>query len=93
MLAASETFAEMTNQLLALADEICGGRLIMAHEGGYSEVHVPFCGHAVIQTLAESSCVAPDPLSDRNAEQQPNERFRQFQRDLIDEMAAFFGTA
>ena len=29
-----------------------GGKLLLVHEGGYSEAHVPFCGHAVIQALS-----------------------------------------
>ena len=27
---------------------------MMAHEGGYSEVYVPFCGHAVLQEMSGS---------------------------------------
>ncbi|MEZ5666547.1 MAG: class II histone deacetylase [Alphaproteobacteria bacterium] len=92
-LASAETFGAMTRRLLALCDEICDGRLAMAHEGGYAEVHVPFCGHAVIAAMAGSAIEAPDPLGPRLAYQQPRERVRQFHRQLIDEMAAFFGTA
>ena len=39
--------------------------------GGYSEAHVPFCGHAVLETLSRSSVTAPDPLSARITGQQP----------------------
>jgi acetoin utilization deacetylase AcuC-like enzyme len=55
MMATSETFAEMTvDGRWRLADRLCGGRVVMIHEGGYSEAHVPFCGHAVIERLAGS---------------------------------------
>tara|TARA_Y100000588_G_scaffold26068_1_gene25701 strand:+ start:639 stop:1751 length:1113 start_codon:yes stop_codon:yes gene_type:complete len=90
MLAAVETFREMTERVMAFADEFCEGRLVMAHEGGYSEVYVPFCGHAVIQTLAGSSITAPDPFEDRLRKQQPCNRFRKLQREIIDDYAEGF---
>ncbi|HEY3505803.1 MAG TPA: class II histone deacetylase [Actinocatenispora sp.] len=46
-------FAKLTERVLALADSpSCGGRVVMAHEGGYSPEQVPFCGLAVVKTLA-----------------------------------------
>ena len=93
MLAAAETFREMTVRMMHLAAEMCDGHLVLAHEGGYSEVYVPFCGHSVIQTLAGSSIFAPDPFEDRLRKQQPNDRFCRFQRDIIDEYATGFGFA
>ena len=65
----------------------CGGKLLLVHEGGYSEAHVPFCGHAVIATLAGSSIAAPDPFSPRLAYQQPNARLERWQKEIIDEIA------
>ncbi len=91
MLASAATFRAMTEQVMALASELCDDRLVLAHEGGYSEVHVPFCGHAVIQTLTGSSIDAPDPFDARIRAHQPNARFRKLQRELIDEYAVLFG--
>ena len=51
--------------------DACGGRLVMAHEGGYSEVHVPFCGHAVLEEMSGVDIQAPDPLDARIKGQQP----------------------
>ena len=34
------------------ADELCGGRLILSHEGGYSAAYVPYCGLAVMEELS-----------------------------------------
>ena len=34
------------------AERHCGGRLVAAHEGGYSDVYVPFCGLAAIEAMA-----------------------------------------
>jgi acetoin utilization deacetylase AcuC-like enzyme len=45
-------FRAMTAQLVAIADELCDGRLVMSHEGGYSPVYVPYCGLAVLEALA-----------------------------------------
>lgn len=86
MLATSETFAAMTHMAKAAADDLCGGRLLLVHEGGYSEAHVPFCGHAVIATLANSSIAAADPFSTRLAYQQPNARLEEWQKGIVDEI-------
>ena len=91
MLASVDTYREMTLRLMALADEFCEGRLMLAHEGGYSEIYVPFCGHAVIQALSGSSVDAPDPFADRLRKQQPNARFQALQREILDEYAVAFG--
>jgi acetoin utilization deacetylase AcuC-like enzyme len=87
MLATSETFAEMTRMIMSAADDLCGGRLLLVHEGGYSEAHVPFCGHAVIAELAGSSIAATDPFSPRLAYQQPNARLEKLQKKFVDEIA------
>ncbi|WP_299836987.1 class II histone deacetylase [uncultured Jannaschia sp.] len=88
MLATAETFDAMTAQVIALADEICAGRVVMAHEGGYSEVYVPFCGHAVLARLSGSDIAAPDPFAATFAARQPGPAFAAFASGLIGEMAA-----
>ena len=91
-LATSQTFADMTRMTMQAADELCDGRVLLVHEGGYSEAHVPFCGHAVIATLAGSSIKAADPLEVRLDYQQPNPDFLAYQIGLIDRMAEVFAT-
>ncbi len=71
MLCTAETFREMTSRVLALADDTCAGRLVMVHEGGYSETYVPFCGHAVLAEMAGSDINAPDPFADTLKLRQP----------------------
>ena len=90
MLASSQTFTDMTRMTMQAADELCGGRLLLVHEGGYSEAHVPFCGHGVIATLAGSDIKAPDPLEVRLDFQQPNADFVAYQKAQIDRMAEVF---
>ena len=91
MLAGTNTFAEMTAMMMAAADDLCDGRLTLVHEGGYSEVQVPFCGHATVATLAGSRTDAPDPFAERIAGQQPGPRFERFCSTLLGEMEAALG--
>ena len=86
--ATSETFRELTRGVMALADAYCGGRLVVVHEGGYAEAYVPFCGLAVVETLAGVRTQVADPCLEIFVPQQPGARFNAFQRELIDEMAA-----
>ena len=90
-MATPDTFRVMTAGLMAEAAELCDGRLAMAHEGGYSEVHVPFCGHAVIATLADSAIEAKDPLESRLTSQQPTAQLQAFQRRWVDGLAESLG--
>jgi acetoin utilization deacetylase AcuC-like enzyme len=87
MLCHAETYREMTKRVMALADEVCGGRLAMVHEGGYSEVYVPFCGHVVLEEMSESPIRAADPFGDIWTHRQPDARFDAYVADLISEMA------
>ena len=88
MLATADTFRQMTLKLKQAAGRLCDGRLVLVHEGGYSEVYVPFCGHATLEALSGSRVTAPDPLADTLRVRQPSARIEAFQRDLIRDMAA-----
>ena len=87
MQAHSETFRHLMAQTLAAADDLCGGRVVVAHEGGYSEAYVPFCGHALIEALSGHSTAVTDPNLDFARQQQPNEDFQKLQRRLLEEQA------
>lgn len=78
MLATADTFAQMTQRVMALADDVCGGKLLLVHEGGYSETYVPFCGHAVLQTLSGSATTAPDPFGEVFPLRQPDAGFNAY---------------
>jgi len=90
MLATAETFRELTRMAKAAAGELCGGRLVLVHEGGYSEVHVPFCGHAVMEELSGSAIRAPDPLAATLVARQPGPAASAFHTSQIDALAALF---
>lgn len=91
MLCTPRTFAMMTELMMETAADLCEGKLVLVHEGGYSEVYVPFCGHAVIAQLAASNITAPDPLAEIMEARQPNLRMQAFHSTLIGEMAASLG--
>jgi len=91
MSAHSETFRAMTEQVMAIADLHCQGRLVAVHEGGYAESCVPFCGHAVVEALSGERTAVVDPYLELFKLQQPGARFDAFQRQLIDEQAAAIG--
>lgn len=88
MLATADTFATMTRQVMALADDVCGGRLMMTHEGGYSETYVPFCGHQVLEVMSGSSCHAPDPFADAFSRRQPDAGFDAYLDGVIADLRA-----
>lgn len=92
MLAHSGTFRALTARVKALAAELCGGRLVLAHEGGYAEVAVPFCGLAILEELAGQRTAVEDPLLALIAAQQPLPDVVAFQRARLEAQAkAAFG--
>ncbi len=91
MLCSATTFAQMTGQLMQSAGELCDGKIVMAHEGGYSEVYVPFCGHLVIERLSGSGIRIDDPMHERIKGQQPTERVQAFQNQWVSDLAEAFG--
>ena len=62
MMMTSEGYRRLTQIMLAVARDVCGGRLVACHEGGYSPAYVPYCGLAVIEELAGFRTGLEDPL-------------------------------
>jgi acetoin utilization deacetylase AcuC-like enzyme len=48
----TEGFRSMSALVTAAARDLCGGRLVMLQEGGYSVDHMPFCTLAIIEAMA-----------------------------------------
>ena len=71
---------------MALAKDVCSGRVVMVHEGGYSEMHVPFLGHAVLEELSGSAIRAIDPFADALSKRQPGSAFDEWLASILDEM-------
>ena len=61
MMVTSEGYRAMTRLLLKAADDLCGGRLVMSHEGGYSAMYVPYCGLAVVEEMSGIRTGVEDP--------------------------------
>jgi acetoin utilization deacetylase AcuC-like enzyme len=62
MMMTSEGYRTLTRILRAVAGDVCGGRLVACHEGGYSPAYVPYCGLAIIEELAGIRTGLDDPL-------------------------------
>jgi acetoin utilization deacetylase AcuC-like enzyme len=64
MMMTSDGYRSLTKLMLGVAREVCGGRLVMCHEGGYSPAYVPYCGLAIMEELAGVRTELADPLLD-----------------------------
>ncbi len=82
MMCSPETYRLMTREIMNITD----GRLVAAHEGGYSELYVPFCGHAMLEEMSGSDKKAEDPLHNRITGQQPDAYADAFHKDVIDRL-------
>ncbi len=61
MMLTSDAFRKMTGMILGAAQELCGGRVVMTHEGGYSAPYVPYCGLAVVEAMCGRDSGVVDP--------------------------------
>jgi acetoin utilization deacetylase AcuC-like enzyme len=52
----------MMSSLMDSAARHCQGRVVACHEGGYSELYVPFCGLAVLEQLSGVKTLVTDPM-------------------------------
>lgn len=51
MILSSDDFRFMASSLVQASVDLCNGRIVFLHEGGYSESYVPFCGVAVLEAM------------------------------------------
>ena len=56
-------FYELGKRARALADECCGGRLVLAQEGGYAISYAAYCLHASLDGVLHRRAGLPDPLA------------------------------
>ena len=52
----------MTARLKEYASKLCGGNLVLTHEGGYAPHLVPFLAHAVFEELSGQKSEVEDPF-------------------------------
>ncbi|MEM9900906.1 MAG: class II histone deacetylase [Pseudomonadota bacterium] len=96
-LATAETFRALTLRAMDAAAKLCAGRIVLVHEGGYSEAYLPFCGHAVIEALTgtapDAPDAAPDPMAATLAARQPGPRFDAMLAEHFADLEAALGGA
>lgn len=83
----SKTYGDMTRALMRVADEVCEGRVVAVHEGGYSEAYVPFCGVAVVEALAGETSPVVDPYL-ASIMRNPAQSLQQAQSQTIERVRA-----
>jgi acetoin utilization deacetylase AcuC-like enzyme len=54
-------YGALASRIIALADELCGGRVLFAQEGGYHPIALPWCVRRTIELLRGDD-PTPDPL-------------------------------
>jgi acetoin utilization deacetylase AcuC-like enzyme len=62
MMLHSECYRRLTHLILEVSADLCGGRVVLSHEGGYSAVYVPFCGLAIMEELSGNRTRIVDPF-------------------------------
>ena len=60
-MATSDTFRALASMTVDLAEDLCDGRLLALHEGGYSTAYVPFCGLATLEAMSGIKTAIDDP--------------------------------
>jgi acetoin utilization deacetylase AcuC-like enzyme len=58
----AKDYADLTRRLMDAADRHCGGRLVMIHEGGYSDQYTPYCGLRIVETLSGLTSPVDDAM-------------------------------
>jgi acetoin utilization deacetylase AcuC-like enzyme len=64
MMLHSDSYRELTQRLMLAASDLCNGRLVFSHEGGYSPWQAPYCGLAVMEELSGRRTGVADPFLD-----------------------------
>ncbi|OCC02683.1 acetoin utilization protein [Labrys sp. WJW] len=90
MMLVSGSYRQMTRRLMDLAASICGGRLVISHEGGYSPFYVPFCGLAVVETLSGVETGVEDPYQ-AFWKDLPGQELQPHQKALVDAVVGACG--
>lgn len=61
----SRDYFDLATRVRDAAERLCDGRLVLCHEGGYSDAYVPFCGLAVVEALSGRRSGVDDPFLER----------------------------
>ncbi|MDY0067969.1 MAG: class II histone deacetylase [Steroidobacteraceae bacterium] len=64
MLLHADSYRFLTARLMGLAAELCAGRLVMTHEGGYDPSATPFCALAIMEEMSGIRTPVKDPFGE-----------------------------
>ncbi len=67
----TDAYRWMTQAMIDLAETHAASRLVIAQEGGYSELYAPYCTLAIVETLAEHQTNLPEPIAPDRLAAQP----------------------
>jgi acetoin utilization deacetylase AcuC-like enzyme len=85
MVVTTDGFRMMSRVMQKLAAKVCGGRLVLAQEGGYSEPYAPYCTMAIFEALLGKVTGIEEPLDpERVALWPPVHELTDDQRSAID---------
>jgi acetoin utilization deacetylase AcuC-like enzyme len=90
MLLTASGYRQLTEMLLAVADEVCDGKVMMTHEGGYSPTYVPYCGLAVLESMSGVKTNIDDPYG-ADRERLPEQALTEVQAKLITKSVEIHG--
>jgi acetoin utilization deacetylase AcuC-like enzyme len=90
MLVTASGYRQLTEMLLSVADEVCEGRIMMTHEGGYSPTYVPYCGLAVLEAMSGVKTDIDDPFG-AGYERLPDQALTPVQAERIAQAAGIHG--
>jgi acetoin utilization deacetylase AcuC-like enzyme len=91
MMVSPKGYGRLAELLLEAAGRICEGRVVMAHEGGYSAELVPFCGLAIVERMAGVETEVRETILQLFPEHMGQQELQPHQQALIDRAAAVAG--
>jgi acetoin utilization deacetylase AcuC-like enzyme len=83
-------YRAMTRILMDVAAEVCDGRIVMTHEGGYSPTYVPLCGVSVLSEMSGVPVDVIHPLYE-TFDEKPEQALTPVQTAVLDRVCAAHG--
>ncbi|MBN5561447.1 class II histone deacetylase [Providencia stuartii] len=87
----SQSYREMIESIVAVAQDVCYGKVVVIHEGGYSEHYVPFCALALLEGLSGINTQVVDPFISFIQQQTIPQALKELQENLINHQAIKLG--
>lgn len=84
MTVTASAYRAIAENLVDVAEEVCDGRIVFSHEGGYSPVYVPYCGLAVLEAMSGVDTGVLDPYA-FSFENSPAHQLKPWQDEVIAE--------